>query len=82
MTKPDAATAEVEIRVWLDSVGSRTERVEVLSGGEDDWAPELRNWLATLDVPDSWERLRTWTTSGEFHGDICRCPGGHYASAA
>ncbi|KOV61696.1 hypothetical protein [Streptomyces sp. MMG1121] len=67
----DAAT----IRQWLAEAWSRTAAAVLLGG------PDLRAPLAERPVvgeifdPAALARLRDLTTTGEFTGDICRCPG-------
>ncbi|WP_159079615.1 hypothetical protein [Plantactinospora sp. BC1] len=66
---------EASIQVWLDEVWSRARRVVVLQGGEGEPPTGERQTLAVIEDGASLNRIREWTTAGEFVADICRCPG-------
>ncbi|MGN9766574.1 hypothetical protein ACTMS2_15620 [Micromonospora sp. SD12] len=63
------------IRRWLNGAWIRARRLEVLPGGEDAPPPGRRQPIAVIDDIDYLDRVRKWTTTGEFAHDVCRCPG-------
>lgn len=64
------------MRDWLDDAWSRTEVVQIVTGGEDSGPLEARVLLAELRNIESIGALRTLTAIGRFTGDVCRCHGG------
>ncbi|MCX4388229.1 hypothetical protein OG777_15000 [Micromonospora peucetia] len=63
------------IQCWLNEAWARVKRLEILPGGEDFPPLSRRQSIAVIDVGDDINRVRKWTTEGEFAEDVCRCPG-------
>src|SRR5215218_7093909 len=62
-------------RRWLTEIWSTARSLAVLRGGEDGPAVQLRELIAVIDDPSILHQVREWTTSGDYKGDVCRCPG-------
>ncbi|OIK01984.1 hypothetical protein BIV25_04225 [Streptomyces sp. MUSC 14] len=63
------------VRAWLADVWSRTEAALIL-GGPDLGTPLLERPVAgEVFARGGLAELRALTATGDFTGDICRCPG-------
>ncbi|SBT44157.1 hypothetical protein [Micromonospora auratinigra] len=60
---------------WLPKVWTGTRQVRILDGGLLGGPVADRAVLAEITDRDRLARLRELTTTGDFTGDICRCPG-------
>ncbi len=57
------------MRDWLDDAWSRTEVVQIVTGGEDGGPLDGREVLAELRSVESIAAVRSPTTTGPFTGD-------------
>ncbi|GAA2559970.1 hypothetical protein GCM10010435_34050 [Winogradskya consettensis] len=64
-----------QIRRWLTETWDRARKVIIADGGEDGPPVAEREVLATVEDESALRQLREWTTSENFRGDVCRCPG-------
>ncbi|MGQ5639797.1 MULTISPECIES: hypothetical protein [unclassified Streptomyces] len=69
------AASGAEIRDWLAEAWSRTAGALVLGGLDLGTPPAGRPVAGEIFEPSDLAELRVLTTTGEFTGDICRCPG-------